>query len=162
MISLLNCDRATMWVLTSDKSKLWSMVQPANARRGAALMRLEVPISPSSILGSAVLNGEPINLPDVYEDPRFDQKYDIQTGYRTRSMLSMPLIDMKTEDVVGCLQVLNKQDAMGQPVGQSFDDTDLHLAKSFASIVAVGIEQAKFNQASDSAVGMAIKAENKR
>ena len=42
------------------------------------------------------------------------------------------------------------------------DDTDLHLAKSFASIVAVGIEQAKFNQASDSAVGMAIKAENKR
>ena len=75
---------------------------------------------------------------------------------------SMPLIDMKTEDVVGCLQVLNKQDAMGQPVGQSFDDTDLHLAKSFASIVAVGIEQAKFNQASDSAVGMAIKAENKR
>ena len=113
-------------------------------------------------LGSAVLNGEPINLTDVYEDPRFDQKYDIQTGYRTRSMLSMPLIDMKTEDVVGCLQVLNKQDAMGQPEGQSFDDTDLHLAKSFASIVAVGIEQAKFNQASDSAVGMAIKAENKR
>ena len=51
---------------------------------------------------------------------------------------------------------------MGQPEGQSFDDTDLHLAKSFASIVAVGIEQAKFNQASDSAVGMAIKAENKR
>ena len=51
-------------------------------------------------------------------------------------MLSMPLIDMKTEDVVGCLQVLNKQDAMGQPEGQSFDDTDLHLAKSFASIVA--------------------------
>ena len=48
MISLLNCDRATMWVLTSDKSKLWSMVQPANARRGAALMRLEVPISPST------------------------------------------------------------------------------------------------------------------
>ena len=77
-------------------------------------------------------------------------------------MLSMPLIDMKTEDVVGCLQVLNKQDAMGQPEGQSFDVTDLHLAKSFASIVAVGIEQAKFNQASDSAVGMAIKAENKR
>ena len=162
MISLLNCDRATMWVLTSDKSKLWSMVQPANARRGAALLRLEVPISPSSILGSAVLNGEPINLTDVYEDPKFDQKYDIQTGYRTRSMLSMPLIDMKTEDVVGCLQVLNKQDAMGQPEGQSFDVTDLHLAKSFASIVAVGIEQAKFNQASDSAVGMAIKAENKR
>ena len=65
MISLLNCDRATMWVLTSDKSKLWSMVQPANARRGAALMRLEVPISPSSILGSAVLNGEPPLSVDV-------------------------------------------------------------------------------------------------
>ena len=72
------------------------------------------------------------------------------------------MLNLWIRGITGCLQVLNKQDAMGQPEGQSFDDTDLHLAKSFASIVAVGIEQAKFNQASDSAVGMAIKAENKR
>ena len=58
VISLLNCDRATMWLLTTDRAKLWSMVAPYPPKRDNSLIRLEVPISDKSLSGSCVLNDE--------------------------------------------------------------------------------------------------------
>jgi GAF domain-containing protein len=58
VISLLNCDRATMWLLTADRAKLWSMVAPYPPKRDSSLIRLEVPISDKSLSGSCVLNDE--------------------------------------------------------------------------------------------------------
>ena len=48
------------------------------------------------------------NIVDVYADPRFNRAFDKQTGYRTRSILSMPLIGGRDE-LVGVIQVLNKK-----------------------------------------------------
>ena len=46
-------------------------------------------------------------MPDCYADPRFDPTVDRATGYRTRCMLTLPLVDHK-DALVGVMQVLNK------------------------------------------------------
>ena len=80
VISLLNCDRATMWLLTDHRSTLFSMLQPMPIRKDSTPIRAEVPISNNSLSGSATLNEEVINLKDAYDDPRFSKATDAKTG----------------------------------------------------------------------------------
>lgn len=155
--SLLNCDRATMWLLTPDRSKLWSMVQPFPPRKDSSLIRLEVPISNKSLSGSCALNDEVINLPDAYDDARFDRRFDKQTGYRTRSMLMVPITSEQSQDVLGCLQCLNKQNYDGVEEGVKFEAEDVALVQAFTAIAAVAIMQAKLETFSEFGVSMAIK-----
>ena len=157
VISLLNCDRATMWLLTDHRSTLFSMLQPMPIRKDSTPIRAEVPISNNSLSGSATLNEEVINLKDAYDDPRFDKRFDKQTGYRTRSMLVVPIVSETTHDVLGCLQCLNKQNLEGMAEGVAFGPEDVELVRAFASIAAVAILQSKLEGAADYGVGIAIK-----
>jgi GAF domain-containing protein len=52
--------------------------------------------------------GETINLPDAYDDPRFNREFDARTGKRTRSLLT---VAMKGTDgrVIGVFQLMNKR-----------------------------------------------------
>ena len=154
VISLLNCDRATMWLLTPNRDKLWSMVAPVG--KASSLIRLEVPISNKSLSGSCVLNDEVINLPNAYDDARFDGRFDKQTGYTTRSMLMVPITSEQTQDVLGCLQCLNKQTVDGIEEGVVFERSDIELAQAFTSIAAVAIVQSKMEDAAGYGVGLAI------
>jgi len=157
VISLLNCDRATMWLLTPDRARLWSMVQSFPPRPNAPLIRLEVPITGTSLAGACAMNDEVINLPDAYDDARFEKRFDKQTGYRTRSMLIVPITSEQSGDVLGCLQCLNKQNVDGQEEGVVFNQEDTDLAQAFTAIAAVAIVQSKLEGAADYGVGMAIK-----
>jgi HD-GYP domain-containing protein (c-di-GMP phosphodiesterase class II) len=69
-----------------------------------------VPISPDYVSGYAALTGKSVNIPDVYQAKGFDfsgpQKYDQMTGYRTTSMLVIPLKN-HLEEVIGVLQLIN-------------------------------------------------------
>ncbi len=72
-----------------------------------------IPVSNRSIVGSVVLMCEPINISDVYDlDPsvsyEFDRSYDKRSGYRSRSMLTMPLVSARDE-VIGVIQLINKK-----------------------------------------------------
>jgi HD-GYP domain-containing protein (c-di-GMP phosphodiesterase class II) len=72
-----------------------------------------IPISARSISGSAALSRKIINIADVYDLPAgspfsFDHRFDEKIGYRTRSMLTAPLID-KEGEVIGVLQLINKK-----------------------------------------------------
>jgi GAF domain-containing protein len=154
VISLLNCDRATMWLLTPNRDKLWSMVAPVG--KANSLIRLEVPISNKSLSGSCVLNDEVINLPNAYDDARFDRRFDKQTGYTTRSMLMVPITSEQTQDVLGCLQCLNKQTVDGVEEGVVFEQSDIELSQAFTSIAAVAIVQSKLEGAAEYGVGIAI------
>ena len=159
-VSLLNCDRATMWLLTPSRDKLWSMVAPVGKIK--SLIRLEVPISHKSLSGSCVLNDEVINLPDAYDDARFDRRFDKQTKYTTRSMLMVPITSERTQDVLGCLQCLNKQTADGVDEGVRFEQADIELSQAFASIAAVAIVQSKLDSAAEFGVGMAVTQRARR
>jgi HD-GYP domain-containing protein (c-di-GMP phosphodiesterase class II) len=72
-----------------------------------------MPISNRSIAGSAALQKKPINIEDVYELPPgspygFDRRFDDRIGYRTKSMLTAPLISQRDE-VIGVIQLINKK-----------------------------------------------------
>ncbi len=72
-----------------------------------------MPISNRSIAGSAVLAKKAINIADAYDIPAgapygFDRRFDEKIGYRTKSMLTMPLVSQRDE-VIGVIQLINKK-----------------------------------------------------
>lgn len=72
-----------------------------------------MPLSNRSIAGSAALAKRAINIPDAYEIPAgapygFDRRFDERIGYRTKSMLAMPLVSQRDE-VIGVIQLINKK-----------------------------------------------------
>jgi len=86
------------------------------------------------------ITGELINIPDVYEAEGFNfegtKKFDHGTGYRTKSMLVIPMIDHEN-NVIGVLQLLNKQNGYGRIV--NFNKNDEKIIASMASQAAVSI-----------------------
>jgi class 3 adenylate cyclase/DNA-binding response OmpR family regulator len=87
------------------------------------------------IAGWVAQTGAPLLIPDAYQDPRFDPSYDKRSGFRTRSILTVPL--KVKDEVTGVVQVINK-------VGEAaFDQHDLDLFLSFASQASVALDNAR-------------------
>ncbi len=108
-----------------------------------------LPVGDGSIAGWVSASGEPVNLPDAYEldaraPYRFDRSFDQMTGYRTRSVLAMPLRTSMGR-VVGVLQVINPLDGNGRP-RQRFHDDDVTLLGHFASMATVAIERTQLTE----------------
>ncbi len=95
------------------------------------------------VVTHCVLSGKTINVEDAYHEAGFDftgaRKFDQQHGYRTRSVLTVPLKDHEQE-IIGVLQLINARDAdSGEVI--SFSDVDQRLAESLASQAAVALTQ---------------------
>ncbi len=85
------------------------------------------------IAGWVLEHSEGLLVPDAYADPRFFQEIDKMTGYRTRSILCVPLA--RKGSVIGVLQVLN-------PTGrQAFDESDLEAFEAYANLAATAIDK---------------------
>jgi Nif-specific regulatory protein len=99
--SLLDCDRASIFILDRDRNELWSKV----ALGSGEILRFD---ARRGIAGTAALTGNVINVKDAYSDPRFYTAIDDRTGYRTRNVLAVP---MRNQDgaTVGAFEVLNKR-----------------------------------------------------
>src|SRR5579863_7220469 len=74
-IKLVDCDRASIFLLDRERNELWSKV----ALGSDEIIRFE---ASSGIAGAAVTGGQTINVLDAYSDPRFYTGIDTQTGYR--------------------------------------------------------------------------------
>tara|TARA_B100000614_G_scaffold158181_1_gene139989 strand:- start:708 stop:1940 length:1233 start_codon:yes stop_codon:yes gene_type:complete len=108
-----------------------------------------VPISTKTISGYAAAKGEPVNIPDVYDLPEtapygFDPSYDAISGYRSRSMLAIPL-RANGGEILGVIQVINKQTADGRVV--AFDRDDELMVMHFASNATVALQRAQMTRA---------------
>lgn len=86
------------------------------------------------LAGWVAERGEPLLVPDAYADPRFDRRFDTLTNFRTRSILTVPLLSK--ERVLGVIQVINKLHEA------CFDEQDLVLFCSFASMGSIALENA--------------------
>ena len=118
-----------------------------------------IPLDQSSIAGHVALSGQPLNVADAYRLPegssfRISRSFDEKSGYRTKSMLVVPMRDHKNA-VIGVVQLINKKrerDAVLQPVSLieeaviPFTTTDEELAGSLASQAAVAFENARLLQ----------------
>src|SRR3954447_8967696 len=99
--SLLDCDRASIFLLDRERRELWSKV----ALGSDEILRFE---ATQGIAGRAVQTGETVNVRDAYSDPRFYTAIDGQTGYRTRNVLALPLRN-EADEIIGAFEVLNKR-----------------------------------------------------
>lgn len=86
------------------------------------------------IAGYCAARGEPIVVRDVRTSRHFDSDFDRQTGFRTRSVLCVPVISRGK--VLGVIEVLNK-------ISGDFNDDDLHLLQSIATSVSIALENSK-------------------
>ena len=107
-----------------------------------------VEIDESSMAGYAAVTGAPLNIPDAYSIPEgvpysFDSGYDERSGYRTVSVLVVPLLDTEKE-LVGVLQLINCLDEDGRP--REFGPNAERLARSMASQAAVSIRNARLTR----------------
>ena len=95
----------------------------------------------SMVVSSAVHDDHTINIPDVYHAEGFDfsgtRKFDHQTGYRTKSILTIPMKNHQG-DIIGVLQLINAQDEDSNET-REFTASDQKLAESLASQAAVAI-----------------------
>ena len=129
---VMTAEASSLLVLDRDIGKLRFHV--ARGTAGTALKSVTVELG-HGIAGWVASTGEPLLIPNAYEDPRFDRSYDERTGFHTRSILTVP-ITIKNE-IAGVVQVINKIGA------QAFDEHDLRLFRSFANMTSVALENAR-------------------
>lgn len=126
---LMEADRSTLYLLSEDGGHLWSKVSQGSQR---VEIRLEVG---EGIAGWVAQTREIVNIPDAYADQRFQPRVDVNSGYRTRSILTVPMLGA-LGGLVGVLQVLNKQDG-------PFLRGDEELLLALAAQAAIAIENAR-------------------
>jgi putative ABC transport system ATP-binding protein len=123
---LLNAERCSLFLVEGNSLLL------KVARDLEEGVEIRIPIG-SGIAGAAAETGEVINIPDAYADRRFNPDVDKRTGYRTRSILSLPIKNQQG-DVFAVAQLLNRKD------GQPFDQNDEARFLSFIESIGVIFE----------------------
>jgi len=123
-------DRCTLFIADRDRGELWSKVA-----QGAAEIR--VPID-AGIVGAVATSGEAIRIADAYADDRFNRRVDMDTGYHTKSILAVPMLNTRGE-VVGVLQAINRHEG-------TFTEEDEELLGALAGPAASAIENAVLNE----------------
>jgi putative nucleotidyltransferase with HDIG domain len=97
----LKADRCTLFLIDWDRMELWTKFA-----EGLENQRLTLKLK-MGLVGLCVLTGRPVNVPNAYEDPRFNSSVDLATGFRTESVLCLPFHN-RTGEVVGALELMNK------------------------------------------------------
>ena len=151
---LMNADRSTLWLIDEDKNELWTKILITTGQ----LQEIRMPRT-AGFAGIVAQSGEPLLIPfDVYDDPRAEnaKKIDQQTGYRTCSMLCMPVFN-SDHKLIGVTQLVNKKRQQGEyppynpeewphPPEQwkaSFNRNDMEFMKAFNIQAGVALQNAK-------------------
>jgi len=123
----LHVDRGTLYFVDEQKKEIWTKIA------GELSTEIRMPIG-KGLAGTVAATGEPVILHDAYDDSRFDRSSDQRTGYRTRSMLCVP-IKNRGQRVVGVLQLLNK-------LHGTFGPRDLEFLNGISDHMAIAMENA--------------------
>lgn len=125
---VMSADRSTLYLIDYEKKQIWSRVAQGTGE-------IRIPLG-AGIAGHVAKTGKTINIPDAYEDKRFNRDFDIKTGYRTKSILCMPVYDPR-HNIIGAIQVLNKLD------GGHFTKENEDLLAAFSSLAGISLANAK-------------------
>lgn len=126
---VMEADRSTLYLLDEDTGELWSKVA-----QGEHTIEIRLKVG-EGLAGSVAKTGKSLNLKDAYQDVRFDAEWDRRTGYRTRSVLAVPLKNQHGR-IIGVVQVLNRSTGY-------FTREDEALLGALAAQAAVSIENSK-------------------
>lgn len=145
-----NADAGSIYLKNGDELK-FSYSQNNTIRKRSSNSRkliyntFTMPINNRSIAGYVAMKKKAVSIPDVYKLDRsvpykFDSEFDEISGYRTRSMLTVPIINQRG-NILGVLQVINAMDRDGNII--PFDDSDQPLVMHFATSAGLAIERAQ-------------------
>lgn len=132
-VEVMDADRCSLFLHDSETNELWSTVA-----LGMGEQVIRIP-SGAGLAGYCFKTGEVVNLKDAYRDPRFNKEIDSRTGYRTKSLLCMPLFNRAGERL-GVIQLLNKRDGI-------FTEEDETFLQTFGNHASVFIEIAQLQKA---------------
>ncbi len=151
--ALMQADRSTLWLIDEDRDQLWTKIPS----KDGVLEELRIP-SNAGFAGTVAQSGEPLLIPfDLYEDPRSatSKKTDQQFGYRTCSMLCMPVFNADKK-LIGVTQLVNKKkqgefppynpENWPHPPEQwksSFNRNDMEFMEAFNIQAGVALQNAK-------------------
>ncbi|MCW5603620.1 MAG: Flp pilus assembly complex ATPase component TadA [Burkholderiales bacterium] len=135
LCNLFNADRLTIYLTSEDKGSIVSKVKTGLN----SFKDIKLPINEQSIAGFVAVHKRVINIRDVYDDAElktyssqlnFLKAVDTKTGYRTKQMLVAPVMDTKTKDLIGVVQIINSK--AGQPFPQAMEEGVTQLAETLS------------------------------
>ena len=128
--TIVDADRASFWKWDKRKGQLWTM-------SATGVDKIVIPDN-TGLVGKALRLKKTVITNDPYSDPDFNKEIDIQTGYKTRSVLVLPVADINGS-FIGALQLINKKDETG------FDDEADPQKLSLAALVCgIALESETF------------------
>lgn len=156
---ITDADAGTLYLVNADRTHLDFVILHNDTMKtrmgGTSGVPIELPPVPLFVDGEenhanvssfVALSGEIVNIADVYESEAFDftgpRKYDEATGYRSKSMLVIPLRNHEN-DVIGVLQLLNAQDVTRGGCITEFSDDRVTLVASLASQAAAALTKTR-------------------
>jgi len=125
---ILDADRASLLLVDEARGELFSKV----AQHNGESLNIRVPLG-TGIAGRVATSGAAMNIADAYAEPLFNRAVDQQTGYRTRTILCVPILDRRRR-VIAVAQVLNKHG------GLPFTAADEQRFAEFAASLGVVLE----------------------
>ena len=126
----IQADRCTVFLWDKDTDELWSKV----ALGLDSSQEIRFPAD-KGLAGYVVKTGETVNIVDAYNDPRFNPEVDTKTGYRTKTILCMPIMNNNRE-IIGAFQVINKIDGI-------FTKNDEDLLIAIGGSASIALENAQ-------------------
>ena len=143
-MELTNCDAGTLYILKEEKLyfKIMKTISQGvdKGRNGEVIEIPAVPIREENICAYTAIHKKALNIEDVYYSDEFDfsgpKNYDKMTGYRTQSMLTIPLIGLN-DDVLGVLQLINAKDKQGIVI--PFEKSLEHIVFSLSSQASIAV-----------------------
>ena len=123
-----NSERGSIFIVDQEASQLWSLYAHGLEESD---INLNIKLG---IAGLIAVSGQVLNIEDAANDNRFDSSIDKKTGYKTKTILGIPVIDHDGE-TIGVIEVINKKKGI-------FSDADIDILKGLSSIVAIAIVNA--------------------
>ena len=158
--SLTDADAGSLYLIEPGEGR--EVLRFVRAQTDSVSFEFEervLPLDDASIAGFVARSGEPLNLPDVTRLPsgapyRFDDAFDRKYGYRTRSMLTVPLKTPQGK-VLGVLQLINRRKltlpdsavtAVIRVEVQPFDAANEEIARALAAQAAVAVDNRQLTE----------------
>ena len=149
---ITNCDGGTVYIREKDGLSFQNMITLSKnvhlIRRDGVDFLPPVPMNRDHICARAALEKRTFNIPDAYEAVNFNlagtRRYDEMNGYRTKSILVVPMEDEKGENI-GVLQLINAQDSRGTAI--PFDERDVSVIQALGSLAAVSLNNTLLQRA---------------
>ena len=133
VVKAVGAEAGTIWFYNSSGD---NRIYPSFWIGGADLTGMSLAFG-EGIAGTVVREGKSVVIKDCKKDERWAGRFDETTGFHTKSMVCVPLVNKY--EVIGCIQIINKKD------GSLYTDDDVNLCENLAMLTAIAVDEKGLN-----------------